>query len=193
MTISVIAAQGPNDSLVFYWQTVGSLQWNLEQVAGPGTCFSAPSVAQVGGQTVIAAQGPNDSLVFYWQTSGSGQWNPEQVSRPGYHRLGAVGRPGRELGGDRGCGPRWQPGVLLAAHRPSQWNPEQVAGPGNHFRVAASVAQVGNSTVIAALGTDGSLTFYWQTIGSALWNPEQVAGRVPPSRRRRSPRSGTRR
>ena len=79
MTTSVIAAQGPNDSLVFYWQTVGSLQWNLEQVAGPGTCFSAPSVAQVGGQTVIAALGSNDSLVFYWQTSGSGQWNPEQV------------------------------------------------------------------------------------------------------------------
>ena len=38
-----------------------------------------------------------------------------------------------------------------------------------------SVAQVGDSTVIAAPGPDGSLLFYWQPIGSQQWNPEQVA------------------
>jgi hypothetical protein len=39
----------------------------------------------------------------------------------------------------------------------------------------ASVAQVGNSSVIAAVGDDGSLWFYWQTIGTVPWNSEQVA------------------
>ncbi len=34
---TVIAAQGPGGSLQFYWQPVGSGQWNPEQVAGPGT------------------------------------------------------------------------------------------------------------------------------------------------------------
>ena len=38
-----------------------------------------------------------------------------------------------------------------------------------------SVAQVGDSTVIAAVGYDGSLLQYWQPIGSQQWNPEQVA------------------
>ena len=40
----------------------------------------------------------------------------------------------------------------------------------------ASVAQVGDSSVIAANGLDGSLTFYWQTVGTAPWHAEQVAG-----------------
>ena len=59
---SVIAAQGPGNSLQFYWQPIGSQQWNTEQVAGPGSAFSAPSVAQVGDSSVIAAQGPDNRL-----------------------------------------------------------------------------------------------------------------------------------
>lgn len=30
---SVIAVQGPGNSLVFYWQPIGSQQWNREVVA----------------------------------------------------------------------------------------------------------------------------------------------------------------
>ena len=52
-------------------------------MAGPGTTFSAPSVAQVANNTVIAAQCPDGGLQFYWQPVGSGQWNPEQVAGPG--------------------------------------------------------------------------------------------------------------
>jgi hypothetical protein len=79
----VIAAQGPDGSLVFYWQPIGSQQWNPEQVAGPGHAFSPASVAQVGNSTVIATQSPDNSLLFYWQPIGSQQWNPEQVAGPG--------------------------------------------------------------------------------------------------------------
>ena len=38
-----------------------------------------------------------------------------------------------------------------------------------------SVAQIGDSTVIAALGSDDSLQFWWQPIGSQQWNREQVS------------------
>ncbi|MGA9679791.1 MAG: hypothetical protein WBR28_32460 [Mycobacterium sp.] len=48
MTSSVIAAQGPDSSLMFYWQTIGTAPWNPQQVAGPGTTFWGPSIAQVG-------------------------------------------------------------------------------------------------------------------------------------------------
>jgi hypothetical protein len=80
----VIAVQGPRNSLQVYWQPIGSQQWNRETVAGPGSAFSAPSVAQVGDSTVIAVQGPNDqgpndTLLFFWQPIGSQQWNQENV------------------------------------------------------------------------------------------------------------------
>ena len=83
MTSSVIAAQGPGKSLMFYWQTIGTVPWHAEQVAGSGTTFSGPSVAQVGNSSVIVALGPNNSLMFYWQTIGTVPWNPEQVAGPG--------------------------------------------------------------------------------------------------------------
>ena len=38
-----------------------------------------------------------------------------------------------------------------------------------------SVAQFGNSTVIAVEGPDGSVLFYWQPIGSLQWTREAVA------------------
>jgi len=41
---------------------------------------------------------------------------------------------------------------------------------------ATSVAQVGNSSVIAAVGPNRALMFYWQTIGGVPWHPELVAG-----------------
>ena len=122
----MIAAQGDDGSLQFYWQPIGGRQWNREQVAG--TTLPALSVAQVGDSSVIAAQG-HQGLFFYWQTIGSGQWNPEQVT-----------------------------------------GPDIISGAGG-----PSVAQVGNSSVIAAIGLDESLLFYWQTIGTGQWNPEVVA------------------
>jgi hypothetical protein len=56
------------------------------------------------------------------------------------------------------------------------WNPEQVAPAGTiSTSSTASIAQVGDSSVIAAIGNDGSLWFYWQPIDATGWNPEQVA------------------
>ena len=42
-----------------------------------------------------------------------------------------------------------------------------------------NVVQVGDSSVIAAVGQDSSLWYYWQTIGGTTWNPEQVPAPVP--------------
>ena len=131
---TVIAAQGPNNSLAFYWQPIGSGTWNPEQVAGQGTTSSAPSVAQVGNQTVIAAQGPNNSLVFYWQPIGSGTWNPEQVAGPGTTSSApSVAQVGKQTviaaeGPNNSLVFYWQPIGATA------WNPvQQVARPGDYF------------------------------------------------------------
>jgi hypothetical protein len=40
----MIAALDSDDSLQFWWQPIGSQQWNQEQVAGPGTVQNAQIV-----------------------------------------------------------------------------------------------------------------------------------------------------
>ena len=185
---SVIAVEGPGGSLLYYWQPIGSQQWNQEIVLRPGSGFtcSGPSVAQVGDSSVIAVQGNqagpsmpgqgdgDNFLVFFWQPIGSQQWNQESVagygttfSAPSVAQVGnstviAVEGPDGQLQF------YWQP---IGSQ---QWNPEVVADPGWAFS-APSVAQVGNSSVIAVEGPDGSVLFYWQPIGSLQWNREAVA------------------
>jgi kumamolisin len=75
-------AQGPNNSLVYYWATPGS-NWSGDLVAGNGTTFSAPFVfVRSNGEADIVAQGPNDSLMYYWAASGS-NWSSVQVAGNG--------------------------------------------------------------------------------------------------------------
>ena len=74
------------------------------------------------------------------------------------------------------------------------WHAEQVAGPGTTSFTGPSIAQVGDSSVIAASGTDDSVMFYWQTIGTAACAPKRWSGPVTaPEISRRSHRSGIRR
>jgi hypothetical protein len=89
----VIAAVGGDGSLWFYWQTIGTVPWNPERVAGPGTTNSA-SVARVGNSSVIAAVGVDGSLRFYWQTIGTAPWNPERVAGPGTTNSASVAQVG---------------------------------------------------------------------------------------------------
>jgi hypothetical protein len=187
---SVIAVEGPGGSVLFYWQPIGSQQWNQQIVMQPGkgNTVSAPSVAQVGNSSVIAVQlpdappglpgsnqysGPN-MLLFFWQPIGSQQWNQEFVA--GYDS--AFSAPSVAQVGDSTViavqGPRNSLQVYWQPIGSQQWNQETVAGPGSAFS-APSVAQVGNSSVIAVEGPDGSVLFYWQPIGSLQWTREAVA------------------
>jgi hypothetical protein len=51
----IIAAQGLDGSLDFYWQQIGASGWHFEQVAGAWTTYSAPSLTGNGGYVNIAA------------------------------------------------------------------------------------------------------------------------------------------
>ena len=114
----MIATVGNENSVMFYWQTIGTAPWHAEQVAGPNTTSAAPSIAQVGNSSAIATHNPADgSLMFYWQTIGTALWHAEQVAGDSNHLLGAIDRASRGLVGDCRPGPRRQPDVLLADHR----------------------------------------------------------------------------
>jgi len=84
-----IVAEGPNNSLQYYWATPGG-QWHHAQIAGPGTTYSAPSIfvraADAGGNQAneadIVAEGPNHTLQYHEATPGS-PWHDAQVAGPG--------------------------------------------------------------------------------------------------------------
>jgi hypothetical protein len=66
-----VAARGPNNSLMFYWETGGSWYGPLG-LGGPNTTFSAPSIAaEPNGNFDIAVEGPGNSMYFYWDASGT--------------------------------------------------------------------------------------------------------------------------
>jgi hypothetical protein len=78
-----IVAQGPDNSLDYYWATNGTSTWHPELVGGYNTTYAAPSIAPDGNSAVVAAEGPSNSLDFYWQQDGTTPWNPESVAGAG--------------------------------------------------------------------------------------------------------------
>jgi len=86
-----ITAEGPNNSLSFWWSLYGFTTWHTEQVAGPGTTFPAtfgffgagPVITDSGGGVQIAAQGPMGSLWLYEAPYGSMIWHAVLVAGNG--------------------------------------------------------------------------------------------------------------
>lgn len=56
----------------------------------------------------------------------------------------------------------------------SSWHPERVPGAAPVVTDSPAVAQVGNSSVIAAPGSNGTIDYYYQPIGAARWSAVQV-------------------
>ncbi len=77
-----IAAQGPGNSLYFYWNLAGTWYGPL-MVGAHGSTFSGPSLAiDSNHNVVIAARGPGNSIWFYWNVTGT--WHgPLQILRAG--------------------------------------------------------------------------------------------------------------
>ena len=74
-----ISAIGLNNSIEFYWGSLGT--WHAETVAGAGTTdYTSPSIAVNENTVTIAATGAQGQLLFYYAVIGTGTWNPETVA-----------------------------------------------------------------------------------------------------------------
>ncbi len=74
-----VAYEGPGNSLLYYWKAHNGS--GTETVGGPGTTFSAPTIATGNNSTSLSAQGQDNSLDFYWQQTGTDDsWNQETVA-----------------------------------------------------------------------------------------------------------------
>jgi hypothetical protein len=186
---AVITATGKDGSLKFYWQPyyengVFGGGWRAEQAAGPGTIAVNPtgeSVAQVGESSVITAPGSDSSLEVYWQAIGAAGWTPDQVfgsQNISYTSVAQV-ENSAVIAASISDGSLWFYWKTIGAPAIGGWNPEQVSPlPAGFSSAQLAVAQVGQSTVIAAFGSDFNLWVFSQPIGAAGgggWTYEQAS------------------
>jgi hypothetical protein len=181
--MSAIVTLDYDGRLWYFSQTISDTGWNKNPVSAEVKFNSAPSIAQVGDSAVIAVAGPDGALWFYQQaisTLPNGVWNlTPALSDPGsLSQVPSVAQVGDSaviaLVDNFGTLWSYQKKINTEIWSP----PQQVVSSGSTaFALQSpSVAQVGDSAVIAAVDTSGGLRFYWQTIGTTPWNPELVDG-----------------
>lgn len=146
-----------------------------KRIAGPGTTFSAPSVAAVNGGSswAIAAEGSSNSLMFYHQIFGL--WAPQQTAGPGTtYSTPSLAETSLGLG-IAAEGPGNSLDFYTQATSGGWTPPQQAAVPGTTFS-APSLAMLYTATGIAADGPANSLMFYTHPNGAGTWQPQQLAG-----------------
>jgi hypothetical protein len=78
VTLSAMVAEGPNDSLNFWWQPLADIEsgpWHQEVLGGAGTDIGTPSVVQIGDDVAVAAEGANHNFFLFWQQIGATTWH----------------------------------------------------------------------------------------------------------------------
>jgi hypothetical protein len=179
----IISAEGPSNSLDFYWAVNGSPTWNPEIVAGSGTTKSAPVIAASDNWVTIAAvNGIGLGLVSYMAQDGTATWNvtgngplgtlgfyvtamvPSMVAYGGYDYIAETG-----LEGDLDA-------VAAVDDVPDSWWSNRIA-PDSTAASSPAITFNGDDINIAYIGGDGNLYFYWSAGGSVdsdLWQKETV-------------------
>lgn len=145
---------GAGESLWFWWNINGNSTWYQEQVAGPGSTYSAPAITDSGTGVQIAAAGPNGTLWFYWAGHGSSTWNSTDAE------IAVMGT----------YSPLWfyRQGLF------GNWTAEYPSGHVVYWGMPITRTAIG--TQIAATAGDGSLDVLGNDDGSPTWSTTQVAG-----------------
>ena len=167
-----IAAQGPDNTLVYYYAMPGA-NWASIQVAanlGPLVTYSAPSLfVRASGEVDIAAQGASNSLMYFWNMlpssslSFASSWNsvPVAGSLTTYSAPSLFVRSSGEAD--------------IAAQGPSNSLMYYYAMPGTQWTTLPSVGAAysapslvvrsDNDYVgIAVQGASNSLMYFWNTV-----------------------------
>lgn len=187
-----VFVQGPNNSLVTYWQTPGiSTSWSGPlTIAGAGTTYSAPAavVNQTTGLTQVFAQGPSHSLIGYWAAVGQ-SWSSATMagSNTTYSAPTATVTEAQTAapagftqvfaqGASNSLVTYWEtPGV-------STWSSGSLAGSGTTYSSpAAVVTQKDTSyttkgfTHVFAQGASNNLVDYWANPGTTSFSSGTAA------------------
>jgi hypothetical protein len=169
-----VVAEGPDNSLDFYWQVNGTTPWYPETVAGAGTTYSPPAITANDGSVNVVAQGPQLDPQFYWAVNGTANWHPETL--PGSDITSSAittytgNRDGVHVVSESLFGTL---SVDSADNGTTTWQYQAAAGEGGAG--AAPAATMNNGSLnIAVFGSNGNLYFYWQD-GSGNYHQELVS------------------
>jgi hypothetical protein len=176
-----VVAEGPRNTLDFYWNSNGSTAWHPQRVAGVGTTYSAPAITGNDGSANVVAAGPGSTLDFYWQQNGTTQWHPETI--PGADAVSAPSitaysdADGQDWAGVVVQGPTDSLLNFVNANGSGTWQPRAVSDfP--IFNAGSAPTVIGNNGTenIAAFGASGNLLFYGPD-STGVWR-QQVVSRV---------------
>jgi hypothetical protein len=173
---TIVAVQGPDNSLEFYWNQDGEPQWHPSVIAGPGTIDAAPAIARTGdNNTIVAVQGPGNSLTSFWNNDGDPQWRPSPIAGQGTaYSAPAIARTGHtNVIAVRG--PNNSLNIYWNRDRDSKWN-QMVNTALETTYSSPAMTRVGNGVQIAVEGPNNSLDFYWNNDGDPQWRPSVIAG-----------------
>ena len=190
---TVLAAQGTGNRLNFYWSPNNGLNWYPQMITPDNTAFSAPSIADNGTATVITVRGPANSLKFYWATNGTANWHVTDptatVDVANTYSAPAIAQDASNtvitaLGPGHSLNFYWATNGVAAWHANPVHGPTRDDDPAGTYS-APSIAMTSTTAVIAALGWENSLQFYWNIRGVPEWHPSPVTGTysalTPPS------------
>ena len=179
-----VAAEGPHNSLDFYWSS-NNTKWTATPAPhSDGTVYSAPAIAVSGNVdgsgslgTYVVVEGPDHSLRDYWNIAGvpTSGWQTVAGKNTTYSApseaniIGAVNIAVE--GPDHALDTYWTD--------TSTWNPSP-EGKGIIYSAPtiAATSDAGNSgepgLEITAQGASHSLYDYWNIAGVPTWGREKV-------------------
>jgi len=177
----IIAAEAPDNSLWFYWVTNGWSNWHAQEVAGPGTTYSAPSMTTDSDGTntgvIISAEGRDNTLNFYSELNssafnGATNW-PAQTLPGNAYSAPSLTTDGTGANTTVVVSAEGAYNSLYSYRAPidtQTWTPKQVG----YAWSAPSSTPDGSNVLISAQELSNSLNFYWGNPN--IWYAKQVNG-----------------
>ena len=171
---------GPNNSLMYYYATPGS-SWSSNTIAGPGTTFSAPSIAvRSTGEADVVAMGPNNSLKYYHAMPGS-KWYSDTLGGSGttFSAPAIADASAANPAGEADVVAMGPNNSLMYYHAmPGKpWYAAKINGSGTTFSAPAIAVRAANpagEADVVAMGAENSLIYY-----HALPGKQWYASRLP--------------
>jgi hypothetical protein len=172
-----VVAQGPNNSLLGYYNSRGGA-WNTSTIAAAGTAFSAPAVsASPTGETDVVVQGTSNSLQYYnalpnknWSAPYTIAGNNTTYSAPSIF----VRSTGEIDVVAQGANNSLQ--YYHANPGPTGWSSSTVAGAGTTFSAPSIFVRSTGEADIVARGASNSLQYYHALPGVAWSTAYAIAG-----------------
>jgi eukaryotic-like serine/threonine-protein kinase len=181
--LTVIAAEGPQDSLDLYY-TNPSGSWQMQVINGPDSTYSTPTVsvspAGPGGETDIAAEGPGNSLLYYSGQPGRAFKSVTVAGSGSTYSAPAMFVRAADPAGEADIAAEG-PGNSLFYYFAKPGSPFEsltVAGAGSTYSAPAMfvrAADPAGEADIAAEGPGNSLLYYFAEPGSPF-SADTVAG-----------------